>query len=335
MPGRQESGLGAFGDRRRQQPGDRAEDFPGEGVVAGEAEMDVLVEQLAARQTARRRLGEGALGVDQQRSASGLRGGDLAQYPIDPGVGSEAQGVEITGPSQALPGFFEAAEVGESPAEMEVEFGMLVVEGGRRGQVLDRSLGVFPGGGDAGVEEGLPLRQAVCEVVAVEGGEWRLVTQVAGNRYHQRAGAGPVGGVDDVAQAAPQVVIDRLETGITSRDAAFQEHLHAPPLARGHAAVAGHQPVEELTEAQRAQADAGADSSQAGETAEDRRRTPGAHHLVVAEVEHEQVGIEPGAVADDRQHDVGVDRRHRGVVDLEGRPGIAILEHHLEDPPKP
>jgi hypothetical protein len=67
----------------------------------------------------------------------------------------------------------------------------------------------------------------------------------------------------------------------------------------------------------------------------DGARTVRTHHLVVADVEDDEIGIVTRHLAHDRQHDVGVDGGYGGVHDLERHPGIPLFQQHLEDPRQP
>ncbi len=120
--------------------------------------------------------------------------------------------------------------------------------------------------------------------------------------------------------------VNAFEPAILGAHLAADEHGHALPGSRS--LLAAPDPVDDLVEELPGPGcldrEIGPDDSQV------RRKGPKhagrakrTNHLVVAEVNDEQVGLALGALPGDGQRDMGVDRHHRGVDDLKARVGIA------------
>ena len=288
----------------------------------------MLVEQVPGR-------GARPLEVDRGVEQGDLRGrGARPDRSVDRAVGAEAQRVEVARTVEVFAGALGVSRFQQHGAEPVVCLGVAVVDrecvaigrrGGRQVARIRVSLAL--------VEERSSRlgRDRVQRRVGERGERWRAEPIDRDGRQNDTR-AGVASDRHDVGEVLVEVLVDGLEAGVVRCDALGQEHLHARPL-RWPVPSAAEQVVEELPDAGSLELQVEADRAEVrAQRAEHRRRAVGADDLVVAHVDDEQVGLEARTVDGDLAHDVRVDRRHGGVVDLEALLGEARDEHLLEPP---
>ena len=86
------------GDRRRELAFHLLGQDASEELVSGHGEMDMFVKELLARNPLGRLLGESLRGVHPGHRCAGL-----LDYPVDPGIGSDGEGIAIARPLEGCP----------------------------------------------------------------------------------------------------------------------------------------------------------------------------------------------------------------------------------------
>ena len=158
------AGLGFdFGRQRAALTGDRCRELSfhflgqdaGEEFVSGHGEMDMFVKQFFARNPIGRLLGEFLRGVHPGHRCAGL-----LDHPVDPGIGSDGEGVAIARPLEGCPRCTAVVQGELTGADAKLQLSEIGIDGGRFRVNLEGSLERTSGfEGQTLLEQVFPLGQ--------------------------------------------------------------------------------------------------------------------------------------------------------------------------------
>ena len=164
------------------------------------------------------------------------------------------------------------------------------------------------------------------EPLPVPGEERGAVLEVGHHRAEDRPCPRAGRGLYDAPQVLPEVAVDGLQPRVVPCNRAVDEHGHPSPLG-GMPSTRGKSPrqrADQLPGPRRADEHARPNHPEGRHLRKiGAARAIGADDLVVAHVNHEQVGLEAGELAGDLVDDMGVDRDDAGVDDLDLPPRIS------------
>ena len=295
--------------------------------------MHVIVEVPASRNPIRALCRYGLCHIGKGYTAR--VGRDAADRLVDARVRAETERVGVPGPDIALPGPGQVPQRLQAPAQAELQVRAGRVDGlgvavahRRRFDVALRLQG------PSGVVRLLPAQTFIGPDVGVmSGSERRVVGQVAGHGAQNHGNTASPRERADSAQVPVEMPMNGCQPWIRRAYLVLREHPHALPRpafpdGRRHRAC---DIAHELTDAAGPRRDAGANKHR--RTRQRRENGPGAigaHDLVMAQVHHESVRLERGAVPRDAAYDVRIDGGHGDIEHLPAGAGLALRKHHLQ-----
>src|ERR1017187_2126013 len=159
--------------------------------------------------------------------------------------------------------------------------------------------------------------------------ERRRVSEVHWHRRQENRGAGAPAQLDDRRKIAGEIIIHDVQTRSVAADLLAQKHLHSLPLSPVGWTRAKR--VKPLAQTGGLHQQAGSHEGQPRRlTAKDRSCSEWPHHLVVPGVNHPEITLPRRAVPGDFPDHMRIDRRHRGIDDLELMVWIARPENPFE-----